>query len=191
MNTNEYRLPCECGVFVVVTKRHAGQEVACTGCQMTLAVPTMLGLQKLEPNGIGELQATTPPNSKASATATPVRSNFLFSLSVGISGLATVIAIILLVMGNGFDPGITIESTLEVAAKELDSRPPSQILDAWDELDRAGLGEPEPPWYVTRGQTAANFWMVGMICGFIAVLAAIASGVLFTKALTVHRAHVK
>ncbi|MCL6504384.1 MAG: hypothetical protein K6T86_17015 [Pirellulales bacterium] len=133
--TQKYLLPCGCGSKLEVDRSQCGLTLVCT-CGAQLVVPTLRGLQDLEPAAAGDAPSPTAPRR--------------WSRGQGLIFLGCV-----LLLASGVGEGALwlmrpkpprFEWSHEENLKELDARRLTQLWDLWDLL-RKGLeegGEFEP-----------------------------------------------
>ncbi len=133
--------------MTIVQKTQAGQTLKCSACGTTLEVPTLLGLQKLEPHVAAE---TAPRSRRGSQTG------LVFSLGLGVGSLCALTALVLFLLAMFWQPERTMESTPKEIDDRFDEMEAESLLVVWDDIDNTGLGEPIPPPFVAYARRAAK-----------------------------------
>lgn len=185
MSTSGFRLPCQCGQFVTVTKRQAGQETICQACGSSLVVPGLLELGRCESADVEE---------KKPAAAERKGTGCIFSTCLFIVGISIIAASVLFYLSHLWTPRdeegtrVTMESIADQAFQRIDESADIGLLQIWDEFDRVGLGEPEPPQFVLALRTGQRLWNAAAATAGIAVLAFIVAVGMLVKDLSSRRA---
>jgi hypothetical protein len=156
--SQQYLLPCSCGQAVRVVTAQAGGQVTC-GCGKSLAVPTLRGLRELQP---------APPLAKKNTNPgwTPAHglifSSGLVIAAIGVALLAWYGLLYSQRVGFGFTRDLTDEVIRDQQAK-IDQLSPLDALKQWTEDVEHGLGDHDPPPWVTHQKMAASYlsWIKG------------------------------
>lgn len=141
---SQYYLPCDCGAKTPVNRSQAGMSITCSGCQKSLEVPTIRGLQSLEP-----VQATHARN----VANAPAKPGILLRVFAGIFFLAAVAS-----LGYGgvlayqvytypLDMSGSKEEFLADTEVSLKALSPAEIWDVWNTIAFAGLEAARTPEY--------------------------------------------
>ncbi len=129
--SQKYLLPCGCGNKLEVDRSQCGLTIACS-CGAQLAVPTLRGLQELEP-------AQAPPAAAEHPSRRWSAGKGLVFLG-GVLVLASAVGEAVLMLTRPKPP--QFEWSHEENLRELDARRLVQLWDLWDLL-RKGLDEGE------------------------------------------------
>jgi hypothetical protein len=152
--TAHYLLPCSCGQKVRVAVAQAGGEVGCA-CGKRLPVPTLRGIRQLE-------AASDVPTKSAPVWTRFHGAVFSSGLVLAVLGLA-----IMALYGyryaqiSGYTTDYSADVIKEMSA-QLDQITPTQALEMWrTEILEEGLGEPQPPiWVTAKARLNEHVWWI-------------------------------
>lgn len=154
-----YLLPCKCGNKISVFASQAGDTLQCANCNSTLAIPTLRELAKLE-----VLESPT-------RAATDRREHSRNSWS-GFRGIAVALLIAmacgffaysgLYVYGRmGIDTRGSAEAELAASEKLLGTMSAPELMGAWQDYTRFGLGyKNRPGFYMAQKNAKAIEWYI-------------------------------
>ncbi len=123
----EYLLPCECGEHTIVSTAQAGETVRCV-CGNELQVPTMRGLQELEP-----LERATAGDAKAESWDDRHRVAFLLVL-----GALTCVGVAIYLWASL--PAQIVQPTNEEFNVAVDAAAPGELMLIHKEAATGRLG---------------------------------------------------
>jgi hypothetical protein len=173
--SSQYLLPCSCGQKVAISPSQAGGQVSCS-CGKSLAIPTL--------RGIRELEAAPERRERPAATWSKLQGAFF----AGGMFLATIGALLVALYLYQYARigGLAVDRSDEFirgGAAQIDALGPAQLLEVWThEVLEEGLGDPEPPYWVTAKEKVAQFfWWMKFGGAMVAVGLTVAAVTFFTS----------
>ena len=126
----QYYLPCPCGTKLTVDSRQAGHNITCR-CGAKLEIPTLRGLDKLEP-------APPAAHQTAARVWTPRQGLVLLGSVLAVLGV-TIAGVLWWTLPVRPKPDVTAQEA--AIRQQVDALTPQGSLDLWRRLLRDGLTE--------------------------------------------------
>jgi len=175
-------LTCECGREITVTRKQAGQEIACA-CGRALRVPTL--------RGFSDLPLATTPATKAAQAGLPT--DQALSVWSGWRGPAIAVAsVVFLIAGFAtarflyhrylVDPSYTAVEEIAAGNQLFDEAHPEELSLAWEDYRKLRLGPKDRPLFYVIQKFAEEREFNAKISGAISLSAALVAGAIWLSA---------
>ncbi len=168
-------LTCECGREIAVTRKQAGQEIACA-CGKTLRVPTL--------RGFAELPVATSANPAGDGSDS--RQDQAASAWSGWRGPAIAVASAVFIIAGfatarflyhrySVDTSYTIEDEIVAGEELFDQSSPEELSYAWNDYQKLRLAGKDRPWFYRYEKFAQDRERSAMVSGTICLLGGFAA----------------
>lgn len=175
-------LTCECGREITVTRKQAGQELACD-CGQTLRVPTLRGFSELPvaPFAATETAQSGLPADRASSVWSGWRGPAIAAASVVflIAGFATAR---FLYHRYLVDPSYTAVEEIAAGNQLFDEAHPEELSIAWEDYQKLRLGPKDRPLFYVIQKFAEEREFNAMLSGAVSLSAALVAGAIWLSA---------
>ncbi len=175
-------LTCECGREITVTRKQAGQQLACV-CGLTLQVPTLRGFSELPvaPAAATETAQARLPAEQASSAWSGWRGPAIAAASVVflVAGFATAR---FLYHRFAVDPSYTAAEEIVAGNEFFDKSHPEELSYVWNDYQKLRLGPKDRPLFYQIQKFAEEREFSAMISGAICLSGGLVAGAIWLTA---------